>query len=403
MGTAVNQAHDDSGRWFVGRTFDLSLLHVPIWLTWLAVLAMPAAWRDVETPTWVWVAVVLLIDVGHVWSSLYRTYLDPTTRRHHRAALRWTPLLCFVLCFAVAAYSDQTFWRILAYVAVYHFVKQQVGVAALYRYRHLQSHARAGRRPFDAARALARVDKLAVYAGTLGPLTVWHFTPDKRISWFIPGDFLGLDALSTTVAGLPGGEALIAVAKFGFYLLWFGSLAVWLAAHLYWGKRLGLRFPLGKMAWVFGTWINWWLGIVYFDSDLAFTLTNVVAHGVPYYGLIGLYCMRRYEAGGYPRLRLPGAGAGAAWRWAAVALFTAPILALALMEEYLWNFLLYRDYSGFFEALWQYPAQALADPLWRAAAIAFLALPQTVHYVLDGFIWKMNGSNPDLKARLFPE
>ena len=30
--------------------------------------------------------------------------------------------------------------------------------------------------------------------------------------------------------------------------------------------------------------------------------------------------------------------------------------------------------------------------------VALLSAPQIVHYILDGFIWKMNANNPDLRA-----
>jgi len=395
-----NQTLDaGKARWFVGPGFDLGLLHAPVWLTWAIAFAVPAAWRQAEIPVWVWVGAVLLIDVGHVWSSLYRTYLDPQAREKHGPVLRWVPVACFGLCFTLALHSDGLFWRVLAYIAVYHFIKQQVGVAALYRYRHLQAHANALEKPFAAAGAMAKLDKWAVYAGTVCPVIFWHFSPDKRISWFIPGDFLQLGALAQSAAALPGGTLLVAAVKGAFYAVWLGAPLLWLAAHLRW-RRQGYRFPWGKMLWVFGTWINWWLGIVYFDSDLVFTLTNVVAHGVPYYGLIGLYCWRRYRDGGYPQIRLPAPRA-TAWRMGLAIAFLAPLFMLATAEEYLWNALLYRDYGVFFEALWRYPGEALAEPVWRAVAMAALALPQTTHYVLDGFIWKMNHRNPDLKARLF--
>ena len=32
--------------------------------------------------------------------------------------------------------------------------------------------------------------------------------------------------------------------------------------------------------------------------------------------------------------------------------------------------------------------------------VAVLSLPQVVHYALDGFLWKMDGTNPDLERAL---
>src|SRR5690606_7747879 len=104
-----------------------------------------------------WIAGVLLVDVAHVWASLYRTYLDPDARRHHAQLLRAAPLLVFLIGFMVHAAAPPLFWTALAYVAVFHFIKQQEGFVALY----LRA---GGERARD--RSLA---KLAIWVSTAGP------------------------------------------------------------------------------------------------------------------------------------------------------------------------------------------------------------------------------------------
>lgn len=390
-----------SGIWFVGRRFDLSFFHLPVWLCWLAALALPPSWRQASLPLWVWVSVVLLVDVGHVWSSLYRTYLDPVTRNRRGRLLFWTPVFCMLACLALASHSDQLFWRVLAYVAVFHFIKQQVGITALYRYRARRC---AGSGVSHSAwRRLARVDKLAVYTGTLFPVIYWHVFSGKHISWFLPGDFLSLAWLRSWPLEHGFLGSVLWYGGLGLFLLvWAGVLPLWLGIHWRFCRRHGTAFPLGKALWVLGTWFNWLLGIVIYDSDLVFTLTNVIAHGIPYYGLIGIY--------GYRKLRAHGYGGGTGWAprpgWAPLpffALFLTPILLLALGEEYLWSFLLYREHSELFQVFWQFPREALRDPLWKAAWLALLSMPQVIHYILDGFIWKFDGSNPDLTRYLFPQ
>ena len=34
-------------------------------------------------------------------------------------------------------------------------------------------------------------------------------------------------------------------------------------------------------------------------------------------------------------------------------------------------------------------------------AVPLLMVPQATHYLLDRYIWKMDGSNPGLKAKIF--
>ena len=86
-------------------------------------------------PIWGWVVLVLLIDVGHVWATLFRTYFDPEARAHNRDLLLFFPLLCFAGALGLALISEALFWRVLAYIALYHFIKQQYGITALYNVR----------------------------------------------------------------------------------------------------------------------------------------------------------------------------------------------------------------------------------------------------------------------------
>ena len=46
---------------------------------------------------------------------------------------------------------------------------------------------------------------------------------------------------------------------------------------------------IGKDIVVATTAICWYIGIVVFNSDYAFTVTNVIIHGVPYFALIYFY------------------------------------------------------------------------------------------------------------------
>jgi len=375
--------------WFASARFDLAFLHIPVWLCWVLAFALPASVIATDLPVWVWVVAVLAIDVGHVWSSIYRTYLDPTTRATSSGLLKAVPLICFAVCFFLALQSDLLFWRVLAYIAAYHFVKQQVGIAALYRARQLKN---LGVRRDDQPKwvgTMTRLDKLAVYAGTVCPLIWWHANLPRTISWFVQGDFVDLTGIRAWFAANPMIATAVAVLFYGF---WIGSLASWAGFHLYLQRKHGVPFQTGKLLWIGGTAVNWYLGLVYFDSDLVFTLTNVVAHGIPYYGLMALHGSRRLEAesprfGTAPRL------------WACA--FLIPILALAFLEEYGWDMLLYRDNPNLFSAVLPYTAEALDSPALRAVAIAVLSLPQTVHYVLDGFIWKSGPRNPDLGRYLF--
>ncbi len=77
----------------------------------------------------------------------------------------------------VAAYSVSAliFWRILAYLAVFHFVRQQYGWVALYRRKN--GEGKDGR----------LLDAAAIYGATLTPLLFWHAHLPRRFQWFLRG------------------------------------------------------------------------------------------------------------------------------------------------------------------------------------------------------------------------
>jgi hypothetical protein len=79
------------------------------------------------------------------------------------------------------------------------------------------------------------------------------------------------------------------------------------------------------------------------------------------------------------------------------------IFMLAILEEYFWDLLVNREKQAFFELMFDYSMEYIENNNFQAFAIGVLALPQVVHYVLDGFIWKMNNNNTRLKEIMFNE
>jgi hypothetical protein len=70
------------------------------------------------------------------------------------------------------------------------------------------------------------------------------------------------------------------------------------------------------------------------------------------------------------------------------------LAALALAEEFLWDWLIWHERPALFGPnLLDLPADLLA------LVVPLLALPQATHYVLDAFIWKP-GREPALLSRL---
>jgi hypothetical protein len=302
-----------------------------------------------DSPDWAWVPAVLLVDVAHVYATAFRVYFDAEELRRRWSLYVLAPAIAFVMSVALYSESEALFWRALAYLAVFHFVRQQYGWVALYR-------GRAGER----GRAGWCVDAAAVYVATLYPLAYWHAHLPRRFWWFLPGDF----------AGVP---AWVESAAFVLYCLALGAYAA-RSAHAW--LVVGRGNP-GKDLVVVTTAVCWYVGIVAFDSDYAFTVTNVVIHGVPYLALVWWYA----------RSRAPRAGRvyrGLA-RW---PVFLATLWVLAYAEELLWDRGVWHERAWLFGAGWDWASL-------KVFLVPLLALPQATHYILDGFVWRRR-SNPQL-------
>jgi hypothetical protein len=338
--------------WLVSPRFDLAFVLGPLWLAGVCTLLIP---EGTALPPWGWLLFVLGIDVGHVWSTLYRTYLDPDELRRRPLLYGLVPLVALLLCVGLQVLAPGHFWRALAYLAVYHFIRQAVGIGVLYR-------ARAGRSPRDRG---GKLERLATWAVTLGPVWWWHTALPLPFEWFVPGDFVPLPRWTLLPVGLLAAGVL--------------------CAHL--TVRLSERRPLGAGdAWLAGTALVWIGGICWARSDAAFTVSNVVAHGVPYVALIWWTGRRRWDHAGRGSLHPTLFG------WWGVPAFLGLLLALAFAEEALWDLLVWQERPELFGSL--------AVPSWAAHAVALLSVPQVTHYLLDGFVWKMGPSNPELRALL---
>jgi hypothetical protein len=304
-----------------------------------------------DSPDWAWVPAVLLIDVAHVYATAFRVYFDAEELRRRLWLYALVPAVALALGVALYSEGEQLFWRTLAYLAVFHFVRQQYGWVALYR-------ARMGER----GRVGWWIDAAAVYMATIYPLVHWHASLPRKFWWFVSGDFAGLPSVAERVA----------------WPLYVAALGAYAVRSLYRRFVEGEVNP-GKDVVVLTTAVCWYVGIVAFNSDYAFTVTNVVIHGVPYVALVYFYSRARRETAQQKSYRLLARGP---------LVFVATLWVLAYAEELLW------DRGLWHERAWLFGA-ALDVGAWKTLLVPLLALPQVTHYVLDGFVWRRK-NNPTL-------
>jgi hypothetical protein len=344
--------------WLFGRGVDLAVFAGVALVSVALVLAAPWLGAVGDTPLWAWVLLVICVDVAHVWSTVFRTYLDGEELRRRPALYASAPLAAYVLGVLAYMASAGTFWRLFAYVALFHFVRQQYGWVALY---NRKARASAFERCLDTA---------AIYATTLGPVLWWHAHLPRAFWWFVEDDFL---------SGLPEWVGTLALVLHGGVLVCWAGFQVARVAR-------GEGLQAGKVLLVFATWVTWFGGIVLAQDDFTFTVMNVLLHGVPYFALLFRYARGRQAQGGYGpfalvvRAGLPG--------------FLLFLAALAWGEEFLWDRFVWHDRPSLFGASGLFLA-----PDVLALLVPLLAVPQATHYLLDAFVWKP-GKDPALLARL---
>lgn len=350
--------------WLVSRRFDLAIFLAPALVALGLVALGPTLAPDGELPLPGWVVAVLLVDVAHVWATLPRTYLDPAARARWPTAFVLVPALGWVLGALLHARGPKPFWTALAYLAAWHFVRQQVGWVALY-------HRKAGGTLTPTWR---RLDRAATYLATLGPLVAWHLSPPRAFAWFVPGDFRLASDLPVLAEAAPTLARAVGVGGPALVAAWALARSVDAARRRQW--------PVGVLVVVLTTAACWSVGIVATDDDWSFTWTNTLIHGVPYLAIVARWSgVGVREAVGMGNPAAPAETHTHLGR--ALARLLPLVVGLAFVEELLWDRLIWHDHGAVF------PGPALT-PSARAQAllVPLLALPQVTHYVLDAFIWR---------------
>jgi hypothetical protein len=323
-----------------------------------ALVALAALWigarvgvLNSRAPEWTWVPAVLLIDVAHVWGTGFRVYFDTDELKRRPWLYTLVPVLGFLIGAALYSEGELVFWRVLAYLAVFHFVRQQYGWVMLYR-------ARVGERD----RFGCWLDTAAIYLATLYPLIYWHAHLPRRFSWFLENDFVVM-------------PALVLVERVVQPLYWAVLVSYLFRSAYRWLRRKEIN-P-GKDIVVITTALCWYTGIITFNSDYAFTVTNVIIHGVPYLALVYWWA----------RLRRPQAARSYRFTVSSPLTFLATLWLIAYVEELLWDRGVWHEREWLFGVAWDIGTL-------KILLVPLLALPQLTHYVLDGFIWRRK-SNPN--------
>ncbi|MFA6085675.1 hypothetical protein [Mucilaginibacter sp.] len=342
--------------WLHSRVIDGVFILSPPFVALLLVICFPAQFQTSSTiPVYYWLFLVVFIDVAHVYSTLYRTYFYHDSYKKN-AFLIMVPIACYIVGVLLHSYDGMLFWRVLAYLAVFHFIRQQYGFMRLYS-RHEGSNY-----------WFRLIDKLAIYTATIYPLFYWHFEGKRNFSWFVENDIISFNSPVLLNIGL------------ALYLVIIITYVVKEAIYM---ARTGV-FNRPRNLLIGGTFLSWYFGIVYFNGDLAFTTLNVISHGIPYMALIWIFEKNKQDKGtdkGNLIIRYTFS------KYGGIAFFVLLLSLLAYAEEGLWDGMIWKEHGSVFTLFSGLPK--IDNEQILSLLIPLLALPQSTHYVLDGFIWKV--------------
>ena len=345
--------------WINSASSDIGFILMPPFFALLLVAFFPQQFKEsTAMPLMYWLVLIVFIDVAHVYSTLYRTYFNPIEYKEKQSLLITIPVLCYVtgvICYSIDALL---FWRILAYLAVFHFIRQQYGFMRLYS------------RFENKSRWIMTLDSATIYTSTLYPILYWHLNPNRNFNWFVEGDFW-----------LYKNELLSNVSLF-FYLF---ILTLYFLKEVYqFLQSQQLNLPRNLL--ILGTTASWYFGIIYFNGDMAFTTLNVISHGIPYMALIWFFEKKKHAQNKTSSSKILKACFGSY----GIILFILILSLLAYFEEGLWDGLVWKEHADLFSPFSFLPK--VDDKQLLALLIPLLALPQSTHYVLDGFIWRRGDS-----------
>lgn len=290
-----------------------------------------------------WLFLIVFIDVAHVYATLFKTYFVPEEFEKRKKLLIALPLFCFVVGIILFSFGSVVFWSVLAYVAVFHFVRQQYGFMRLYSRNEVKTN-------WSVA-----IDNLIIYTATVYPMLYWFFSSPRVFNWFTENDFVRYE-----------NQFLLVLLKWVYV-----TIVIFYVVRTAYKSWKNHYFNIPKNAIITGTFLSWYFGIVYFNNDLVFTLLNVVSHGVPYIALIYLNEIEKKAGVDLGILNYVKGLKG-------VMFFLGFLFALAFFEEFIWEIFVWNEKFSF-----DYNFSN-----WKYILVPLLTVPQFTHYFLDGFIWK---------------
>jgi hypothetical protein len=302
--------------------------------TGLALTLRPAIYLD-------W-AYLVFLDSPHSFASLYGSYWDPQEWKARRTLYLLLPLSLVLALTIGVRHSLPLTLRIIAYLNLFHFIRQQYGWMKLSQRRDPL--------PDKEVRIHHRIEIASIYGATLAPTLWWHGRPSAG-GWLYEGDLVfgviphQVGSIAMTIQGLLA-AALVASLCFRWkrYRRWeWSPFLIWLSTTI---------------AWTGGIVLDW---------GLEKTLMLDVLH-------VGVYLYFVYQFG------------KARWRGKADKIQAAPFYRAT-------PWLFYFPLLGLALLCWGFSKEVTEILTLPPLLLALVLTPPTLHYLLDTWIWKKSASS----------
>lgn len=305
-------------------------------------LALGMAFINLWEYSFVAFAILILLDAGHAYATLLRTYFRKSELNRSKFYF-YGPVVVIIVMFSWSYLGIPFLWRFLLYSTFYHHMKQNYGLFMWYS--KLEG--------FKPSR-----EKIDVYLMAILPFILFHFRD-------IQYQALYHDSELPLVAGFESISILI-----GLYSLYF-FYNMFLMYKKMLNKEVGTALAL---SYILPASLNYICFLVFKHSYQVY-MPLLAFHAISYLSMISLSMEKLNPVKGQ-----------AIKIWGTIIF----IVVFFVSIEYTVT-----DYFDVFSS----PAN-LQGNMALSLVVAFTVLPNLMHFMIDGIIWKRE--NPDFQSILTP-
>lgn len=285
--------------------------------------------------------ILILLDAGHAYATLLRTYFRKSELKRSKFYI-YAPIIVIAVMFSWSYLGIPFLWRFLLYSTFYHHLKQNYGLFMWYS-------------KLDGIKASTK-DKWDVYLMALLPFALFHFREIEYQALYHSSEFFSFGESDTI-------KILIALYTVYFFFNMFTMYRKMVRKEV--GTGLALSYILPAC-------LNYICFLIFKHSYQVY-MPLLAFHAISYLSMISL-SMEKLNPVKVSSLKI----------WGTIIF----IVVFFVTIEYTVT-----DYFEVFSS----PADLRGNSI-LSLIVAFTVLPNLMHFMIDGIIWKRE--NPDFQTIL---